>query len=200
MEKRNKLIILIFFAAIILAIGLYILLKPFFPPTTTEQPPELPEQVVPVTRPVTLPPTREEISVTALPQDLKELQDIASAFVARIGSGSSGSGFKGYEDVLINATPKLQAQLLDEQAAMQKAHPAAGPPFGITTRVISNKASSAVLGAASATFVVSMQQAEDAGNPGAPTAVKYKEATVVFQKQADGTYLIDGLTWKDLEL
>ncbi|MBU1908194.1 hypothetical protein KKF59_03670 [Patescibacteria group bacterium] len=199
MEKRNKLIILIFFAAIILATGLYILLKPFFP-STTEQPPELPEQVLPVQTPVTLPPTREENNVTALPQDLKELQDLASAFVARIGSGSSGSGFQGYDDVLINATPKFQAQLLDEQAAMQKAHPAAGPMFGITTRVISNKASSVVSGAASVTFVVSVQQAEDAGNPGAPTAVKYKEATIVFQKQSDGTYLINDVTWKDLEL
>ncbi|MFH0986030.1 MAG: hypothetical protein V1882_10970, partial [Candidatus Omnitrophota bacterium] len=80
------------------------------------------------------------------------------------------------------------------------AHPAAGPMFGITTRVVSNKASSAVSGAASVTFVLSVQQAEDAGNPGAPTAVKYKEATVVFQKQSDGTYLINDVTWKDLEL
>lgn len=196
MEKRNKLILLIIVALILLAIGIWILLKPFL--GTPEQPPSLPTGVTP-SGATPIAPTVGSVP-TVTPQDVKELEDIASAIVARVGSGSSANGFKGYEDVLINATPSFQQELTSEQQAMQRAHPVSGPAFGIVTRVVAIDSKSAVSGADVMPFTVQAQQAEDAGNPSSPTKVSYKEVTVTFEKQTKGGYLLSGLSWKDIEL
>ncbi|MEK7655528.1 MAG: hypothetical protein AAB386_02530 [Patescibacteria group bacterium] len=196
MEKRNKLILLILVALILLAIGIWILLKPFL--STPEQPPTLPTGVIPSGVQPTI-PTGGSVPVVT-PQDVKELEDLASAIVARIGSGSSMNGFKGYEDVLINATPSFQQKLTSEQQAMQKKHPVSGSAFGMVTRVVAVDSKSAVSGADVMPIILQVQQAEDAGNPSAPTKVSYKEVTVIFEKQTAGGYLLDGLSWKEVEL
>ncbi len=196
MEKRNKLILLIIAALILLAIGIWILLKPFL--GTPEQPPSLPTGVTPSGAQPTIPTVG--ITPTVTPQDVKELEDLASAIVARVGSGSSMNGFKGYEDVLINATQSFRRKLISEQQALQKLHPVSGPAFGIVTRVVAVDGRSAVSGADVISFTVQAQQAEDAGNPASPTKVSYKEVTVTFVKQMEGGYLLDNLSWKDIEL
>lgn len=196
MERRTKLALLIAVALLLLGFGVWYLLQPVL---RYAQPPALPGQVTPTT---TIPPKPTGTgapSGTPVSQGLKRLQDLAGIFVARVGSGASGEGFSGYNDVLINATEGYQRTLLDEQRAMREAHPATGPAFGIVTRVVAIDGRDAVEGADIISFTVQVQQAEDAGNPGAPTRVAYKEAIVSFEKQTDKTYLVNGVVWKDIE-
>ena len=118
--------------------------------------------------------------------------------VSRIGSGSSVDGFTGYDDVLLDATPSERVTLKSEQAALQKDHPPTGPSFGMVTRVVSVDSSGAVSGAQTIAITLQAQRAEDAGNPTQPTSVTYKKATVTFEKQSDGTYLVNGVMWEDI--
>lgn len=196
MERRTKLLILIILAAVLLAFGIWYLLKPIIGPS--DQPSRLPSEITPSAN---LPNPQIQPAVIApppLPPDLKQLQDLAGNFVSRMGSGSSWEGFKGYEDVMVNATSEYQALLRAERLALQKAHPESGPAFGMATRVIAVDASQAVSGADIAVFIVQTQQAEDAGDPTKPSKVGYKEATVSFEKQSKG-YLINKVVWKDIE-
>ncbi|MBI4139315.1 hypothetical protein HY479_04185 [Candidatus Uhrbacteria bacterium] len=198
MEKRTKLILLIIGALILLLIGLWILFQPFLPKLLPAQPPGLPGAVSPGgAPPVQTPLTGKP---TTIPQDIKQLEDLAAAIVSRVGSGSSANGFQGYDDVLINATPVFRETLRSRQQEMQRAHPANGPAYGIVTRVVSIDSRAAVSGADIIPFTVQAQQAEDAGNPAQPTRVSYTEVTVTFEKQSDGTYLLDNLEWKDIQL
>jgi hypothetical protein len=199
MERRTKFILLIVLAVAILAFGIWYLFQPII--RGVEQPPELPGQVTPGTG-VTATSTRQPptpVTPTALPTDVKQIQNLSGIFVARLGSGSSGEGFSGYTDVLINATPAYQQVLRQEQTALRIAHPASGPAYGIVTRVVAIDPISANSGAAQMTFRVQVQQAEDAGDPSKPTRVLYKEATVTFDRQADGGYLVSNVVWKDIE-
>ncbi|MCI0479190.1 hypothetical protein L0Y59_01460 [Candidatus Uhrbacteria bacterium] len=203
MERRTKLLILIVIALILLAIGLYILLKPFLP-KTVEQPPALPSGTTPSG--IVAPGTGGGTQVPTVPaapvkaQDIKDLEDLASVFVQRIGSGSSSDGFQGYADVALNATVPYRETLKRDQAAMQAAHPAAGPAYGVTTRVVSVDSRSAVSGSDRIMMTLQAQKAEDAGSPTAPTQVSYAEVDVTFARQADGTYLVEDVVWKDLAL
>jgi len=197
MERRTKLGLLILLALLILAFGIWYLLQPFF--KTVEQPPQLPGQVTPGTN---LPATSTIPlggSSAGVAPDVKRLQDLAGIFVSRLGSGASGEGLRGYNDVLINATVSYRETLLSEQNAMIAAHPSAGPHFGVLTRVVATDIVSAAAGASEMTFRVQVQQAEDAGDPSKPTRILYKEATVTFQRQADNTYLVSNVVWKDIE-
>lgn len=201
MDRRTKLLILILVAIALLGLGIWILLKPFLGQETIVQPPSLPSAIAPTT---TLPtPTPQPATgVAATPKlsaDIKNLQDAAGVFVSRIGSGSYRDGFRGYNDVLLNSTPEYRVVLLADQKQLQQAHPMTGPAYGITTRTVSVDARSAVAGADTVTFIVQAQQAEDTGNPGQPTKIQYKEATVTFQKQADKSYLLSTIVWKDIE-
>jgi len=197
MERRTKFIILILIALAILAFGIWYLFTPFF--RTVQQPPALPNEVTPST---TLPPTSTIPtaggSTQTTPTDVKRIQDQAGIFVARLGSGTNNEGFSGYTDVLINATPAYQDVLRAQQRALLAAHPTTRP-YGILTRVVATSIVSATAGAPEMTFRVQAQQAEDAGDPTKPTAVLYKEATVTFQKQSDGGYLVSNVVWKDIQ-
>jgi hypothetical protein len=199
MQRRTKLILLIVAAAILLAIGIYILIQPFLPGTPA-QPPGLPTGATPS---VTIPSTGVTASATpatpAIAPDVKRMEDFASMFVSRMGSGSSADGFTGYDDVLLNATPAYRQTLRAEQAALQTAHPVTGPSFGVSTRVVSTDSSGASSGAQEAVIAVEVQRAEDAGNPSSPTSITYKQADVTLQKQGDGTYLVSSVVWKDIQ-
>ncbi|MBU1348738.1 hypothetical protein KJ781_01565 [Patescibacteria group bacterium] len=203
MERRTKLLILIVVAAILLALGIYILLQPIL---KNVQPPALPTGTTPsgTVVPGTGQPTMNvptEPSAPARAPDIKILEDLASVFISRIGSGSSSDGFQGYTDVLLNATMSYRETLKRDQAAMQAAHPAAGPAYGVMTRVVSVDSRSAVSGSGRISMTAQAQISEDAGSPTAPIGMpSYKEATITFERQADGTYLVDDLMWKDLTL
>lgn len=198
MERRSKLLILIGIGLLLLAIGLWILFQPFLP--QSQQPPALPETATPntnVTTPTTAPVVRPPSQPTS--PDLKQVEDLAASFVAREGSGSSAQGFLGYTDVLLNATPSYRETLKAEQLAMQRAHPAAGPWFGVVTRVVSTDSKGVVAGSSPISILVQVQRAEDAGNPSAPTSVTYQEATVTLEKQSTGGYLVSNVVWKTIQ-
>jgi hypothetical protein len=197
MERRTQLGLLILFALAILAFGVWYLLQPVF--KTVRQPPALTGQQFPTTIPTStggVPVISG--SAEAVAPDVKKLLDLAGIVVARMGSGASGEGFQGYDDVMINATLAYRVTLKAEQQAMRAAHPAAGPEYGVLTRVIATDPISALPGAAQMTYRVQVQQVEDIGN--APSVVTYKEAIVTFDRQSDGTYLVSGVVWKDIEL
>lgn len=201
MERRNKLVLLILLALALLIFGVWYLLQPILensesdakntPPPLVQEPKNLADSV---------PKTPEEIAIDEGQKDLRKVQSLAGIVVSRIGSGASGEGFRGYEDVLINATASYRKVLLEEQAAMQALHPATGPSFGVVTRVVAIKIAKADPNASSVSYVVQVQQAEDAGDPNAPTKVYYKDVTVTFEKQPDKSYLLNGLVWKNIEL
>ncbi|MFH1078136.1 MAG: hypothetical protein V1745_02540 [Patescibacteria group bacterium] len=199
MERRNKLIILIVFAAILLAIGIYILLQPLL---KNAQPPSLPSNVTPNT--TVTPGTGQGTNIpttpaaSAKPQDIKMLEDLASVFVSRIGSGSSSDGFQGYSDVALNATMSYRETLKRDRAAMQAAHPAIGPAYGVVTRVVSVDSTSAVSGSQTMVMKLQVQKAEDAGSPTAPTRVSYATVGVTFTKQSDESYLVENVVWNEL--
>lgn len=199
MEKRSKLLILIAVALALLIFGIWYLLQPILgnfdqgtdtpnnkPATNLPNRPNSPDQVT------------ETVSQEKL--DLKKMEDLAGVFVARIGSGASGDGFRGYEDVLINATKELQQKLKLEQQALQQAHPSSGPVYSIVTRVVAIDSKKAVASADLIPFTVQVQQAEYGTDPNKAIRVRYKEATVTFQKQSDGNYLVNGVVWKDIEI
>lgn len=200
MERRHKLLLLIILALLLLGFGIWYLLQPIL--DNRKQPPALPNTVTPSTNlpPRTTPTNGGPAGSAGLSPELKTLENLAGIIVARIGSGASGEGFRGYQDVLINATPTFQKTLLDEQRALQQTYPANGATYGRVTRVVAIESRQAVSGAAIIPFTVQVQRVEDAGNPSAPTSISYKEATVSFERQSDKTYLVNGIVWKDIEL
>lgn len=198
MEKRTKLGLLILLALAVLAFGIWYLFQPII--KQVQQPPTLPNEVTPSKD---LPASStQQIPVgsggTVVPQDVKQLQDLAKSFIARSGSGSSSDGFSGYDDVALSATLTERAALEKEQSDLQAAHPASGPLYGITTRVVSVTTVSGESGAAQMSFNLQTQRVEDAGNPSKPTSVTYKQATVTFERQPDGTYLVSNVVWTDI--
>lgn len=202
MERRTKLGLLILIALIILAFGIWYLLQPIF--KTVPQPPDLGNQIP---SSGTIPTSTGGVPVidtgggaASVSNDVKQLQNLAGVVVARLGSGANGEGFQGYNDVMINATPAYRSTLASEQQALRAAHPPIGEAYGVVTRTVSTDIVSAVSGANEMTFSVQAQKAEDAGNPGSPTRVSYVEATVTFQRQSDGGYLLSNVVWKDIQL
>lgn len=197
MSRRTKLILLIITTLLLLGLGLWLLLQPFM--GTPEQPSTLPTDVTPSG---SIPEAQEPIQPSAprIAQDIRQLENSAINAVTRAGSGSNSEGFRGYEDVMLNATPSFQIELRAEQTSLQSAHPAEGASFGITSRVVAVDRKLAHSDADVIPFILQVQRAEDTGNPDAPTAVSYHEATVTFKKQTEGGYLIDGIVWKDIQI
>lgn len=197
MERRSQLLILIGIALLLLAFGVWILLQPFLQ-KTSNQPPSLPG----VSPNATVATSTAKAPLPARPviaPDIKHVADLAGIFVSRIGSGASGEGFRGYEDVLLNATPAYRQTLKSEQAAMQRVHPASGPAYGVVTRALATDATDAVSGASTVSITVQVQRAEDAGNPANPTSVTTKKVTITFEKQGDGSYLVSNVVWLDIK-
>ncbi len=206
MQKRTQLLLLIVVAIALLVFGIWYLLVPIVKPAA--QPPALQNNALQNTP--TLPtkpappsagtPTTTTPAAAPVPQGVTQVQNLAGTIVSRLGSGSNTEGFQGYGDVMLNATPSFQQELLKEQKAMQQAHPASGSSFEIVTRVVATTPVHAADNAASMTFAVKVQQAEDAGDSHAPTQVLYRQATVTLDRQADGSYLASGIVWQDIKL
>ncbi|MEO5927075.1 MAG: hypothetical protein ABIO72_00190 [Patescibacteria group bacterium] len=198
MEKRTKFGLLILLALIILGFGIWYLFQPYF--RTVQQPPSLPNNVIPSnTVPTsTVPQIPVGGGTTVVPQDIQDLQTRTKNVISMIGSGSNSNGFAGYSDALVFATANEQIKLKAEQAALQQAHPVDGPTYGMTTKTpFAPKSISAEPGAATMIFSVQAQRLEDNGDP-THTIVTYKEATVTFERQPDGTYLVSDVVWKDI--
>lgn len=203
MERRTKLLILIVIALAILGVGIWFLLTPILGPSP-EQPPSLPGNIQPSTSlpPVTGtnsgPATVPTSSGVVVPPQIKQLGDLAAIVVARIGSGTNSEGFRGYSDVLLNATLAYQQRLQQDRSAMQRLHPETGPAYEIITRVVSIDVSKASAGAQTNVFILQAQKAERTGSSTESPKVSYIEASVTFVKQADGSYLVDNIVWKDI--
>ncbi|MBU1032827.1 MAG: hypothetical protein ABII13_04135 [Patescibacteria group bacterium] len=197
MNRRNKFFLLILLALLVLAIGLYILFQPLF--ERAAQPPDLPGGATPGAFVPETPPTPIK-TAPAIPADIKQLSDRAAAFVERLGSGSNSEGFRGYEDVMLDAAPKFRQTLQQEQEIMVQTHPVLGPVYGVIARVVSVDNSQAKSGADIVPFILQTQIAEDVGDPGKPFKISYIEVTLSFEKQVDGSYLVNGLSRKPLEL
>jgi len=199
MEKRTKLAILIIVALLLVLLGLYLLLRPFVPAL---QPPGLPSAVKPyVPPPTSASATATGTGISAPVSDvLLALMNEAKATVERVGSGVNTNGFEGYADVLLQMTANGQIAMKAEQQKMQSAHAPTGPLFGISTRAVSASVVSGAAGDATIVISVDAIQRQDAGNPNTPTSVKGKRVSVTFQKQADGSYLIDSVVWTDFNI
>jgi hypothetical protein len=136
---------------------------------------------------------------TARGADLTEAINMANSVVSRMGSGTSQDGFLGYDDVMVDATPKFQAYLASEQLRMANDHPSTGELYGITTRVVSSKVISGANGTDRIVVLVQTQKAIDAGNRAKPTNVIYEEHQVSLLRQVNGEYLIDFIETKSVE-
>lgn len=208
MTKRSKLALIILVGLLLLAAGLYLFLQPYFAQRAASQPPALPSNVQQY---APTPPTNGNgsnmpspptpiVSQTPEQRQLLTLEQAAKATVERIGSGVSTDGFLGYQDAMSAMTPSGQSALLEEQKAMQAAHPARGTNYGISTRVVSSKINEGVMGDRTLVAIVQAIQVTDAGDPSVPTTTKGKKITVTFVKQANDAYLIDTIVWEEQPL
>ena len=207
MTKRTKLALILLIGLVLIGIGVYIFIQPYLAQRQAAQPPVLPTSVTPSTpsAPGTAPstggagqaPTTVSTSQT---RQLLGLEQRASATVERIGSGASIDGFLGYQDALAGFTASGQAAMRVQQKAMQTAHPATGPLYGISTRVVSSHIVGGTIGDQTLTATIEAIQRTDAGDPSKPTSTKGKRVTVTYAVQADGSYLIDTMAWEDMAL
>lgn len=208
MSKRTKLLLIILIALLLLAFGVWIFLQPILKERQTQQPPALPTNVVPYTPPgsgggataPTTPTTPQTPPPTTEENQTLILENRARATVERVGSGVNSDGFLGYQDVLTEMTASGRAALLAEQKEMQRLHPATGPTYGISTRVVSSDLQDGSIGDTKLVVRVEAIQRIDAGDPSKPVQVKEKQVLVTFVKQGDDSYLIDKLEWSDLVL
>ncbi|MDQ7814572.1 MAG: hypothetical protein RDU25_02090 [Patescibacteria group bacterium] len=211
MEKRTKLGLLLLIALLLLGLGLYLLLSPFFKkqpaqeqlpttPSTLQPSSNLPSTPSQPTNGQT-PPTTVTPSTTPPPIDpLKVLENKARSSVERIGSGSNQNGFLGYSDALLDASTSYKSVLQQEQAAMVSANPLASGPYGMSTRSISVKLSEGKIGDAKIVFIVEAIQNVDSGDPTSPVSTSAKRVTVTFVQSTGNDYLLDGMAWEDKSL
>lgn len=202
-ERRNIAIVLIILGLIALGFGLWLLIGMFWPQGTSTGP-NLPAAgnnltITPgnktpprtISAPVLVQGTSTPESPPIQSSDMREAINFASDAVARMGSGSSQTGFLGYNDVLLMGTTRFQNYVRQEQKDMQTAHPATGPAYGVTTRVVSSKLVEGTDGADKAVVKIQAQTSIDAGDRGNPVSVNYYEYTVTLLRQTSGNYLID---------
>lgn len=206
MSRRTKLLLIILVGILLVLLGLYIFFQPYLASRKeVQQPPALPSDIQPSLsgsngssgKTATPQPRIQQPPPTPEQQKLNTLENKASAAVERIGSGASGDGFLGYADAMNGMTAKAQAAALASQQALQKAHPATGPQYGMTTHAVASHIRNGRIGDAKLVATVDAIQTTDAGDPSKPTSVTGKTVTVTFVKQADETYLIDSLVWED---
>lgn len=204
MQKRTKLALIIIAGLLLLLLGVYLLLSPYLAQRKASAPPAPTSNIPYVAGPKVAVPASTSTPVVAplssADLQLRVIEDRAKATVERIGSGSSESGFLGTQDVIADMTPNGAAEIIAAQQLLQKAHPASGPAFGISTRAVSSKAESGKIGDATIIVSVDAIQYEDAGTPSKPTKTQAKRIKATFQRQSSGGYLIDHLEWADLAL
>ena len=199
--RRNIAILLILIGLIALGFGLWILWKSFFSNpsgdlnlpgkgdlvTTSKDKPE----------PKTIElPTNNVVGTSTLTavdrsSDITESINRARDVVARMGSGMSQDGFKGFDDALVYGTQRFQEYLLQEKRQMQINHPAGGPAYGMTTRVVSADLVRGVNGGDEIVVKVQTQVSVDTGDRGKPMSVYYEEKMVTLKRQPAGDYLVD---------
>ncbi len=202
-QRRNIAIALIIIGLIALGFGLWLLIGMFFPNVTGNEP-NLPQAgnnltITPgnkpeprtIAAPVLVQGTSTPDSKPIQSSDMREAVNQASDAVARMGSGSSQTGFLGYEDVMLVSTERFSQFAKSEQSRIRTEHPATGPAYGVTTRVVSSKLVEGSEGSAKAVVELQAQRTEDAGDRGKPTAVNYYKYTVTLVRQTSGAYFID---------
>ncbi len=128
------------------------------------------------------------------------LQNRAKALVEREGSGSNQNGFQGYADAFADMTVAGQASARQEQAELQKDHPATGDAYTISTRAVSSAVVQGKIGDASIVISVEVIRTENVGLAGVSPKASAKRLTMTFVRQADGTYLVDSVASTDVDL
>ncbi|MBP9863870.1 hypothetical protein KBC54_00265 [Patescibacteria group bacterium] len=202
MQKRTKLAIVIIVGLLLLLLGLYLLLSPYLAQRKALAPPAPTSDIPYVAGPKVVVPTSTStpVAIPTATLQLRVLEDRAKATVERIGSGSSENGFLGTEDAMSDMTQSGAIEIRAAQQTMQQAHPASGPLFGISTRVVSSHAENGVIGDASILVSVDAIQYENVGASNAPSRIQGKQVKVTFMRQPSGGYLIDHLEWTDIAL
>ena len=206
MQKRTKLIILIIVGLLLLLLGLWIFLSPILKQRALQQP-SAPTQGTPYMpqpgqkNPTQGTPQASGTSTAPAPVDaMKELQNKAKSLAERIGSGSSQTGFLGYQDAMLDMTPNGRAALQKAQTTLQQEHPAKGGLYTITTRAVSSKVTKGKIGDAQIVISIETVQTENAGLAGVTPKGSAKRADVTFVKQTDGSYAADAVAWSDIQL
>ena len=201
-NRRNTAVILIIIGLVALGFGLWILFGMFWPaktPTsdTNNVAPLTATPRAPVPKTYAAPVIVQGNSTAgedARGTDVLEATNRASDAVSRMGSGSSQSGFLGYEDAMIDGTDKFQIQMHKEQQALRNLYPSTGAAYGLTTRVVSTDLVEGKNGADKIVIKVKAQQAADSGDRSQTTDITYWEYQVTLLRQADGKYLVDEIT------
>ncbi|MBU2566491.1 hypothetical protein KKG46_02930 [Patescibacteria group bacterium] len=205
--RRNIAILLILIGLVALGFGLWILWQSFFSKpsgdlnlpgkgdlvTTSKDKPE--------PKIIELPTTIEGTStLTATDQasDITEAINKARDVIGRMGSGMSQDGFKGYEDALLYGTQRFKTYVLQEQQRMRIEHPAEGPAYGMTTRIVSADLVRGQNGGDEIVVKIQSQVTIDAGDRGKPMSVYYEEKNVTLTRQVNGEYLVDYMETKSL--
>jgi len=203
LNRRKTAVLLIVVGLVALGFGLWILFGMFWPAKTPTPGYNAEATPLPVTPRAPVPKTYAAPVIVqgnstagegAHGTDVLEATNRASDVVGRMGSGSSQSGFLGYEDVLLDGTAKFQAVARKEQQDLRSLYPSAGATYGITTRVVSTDLVEGKNGADKIVIKVKTQKAVDAGDRSQTTGIAYWEYQVTLLRQADGKYLVDEIT------
>ncbi len=143
-------------------------------PTTTEQAGETPTET----------PTTSEprIQATTAPT-------IARAFVERLGSFSTESGYKNIDDVMILASAGLQNDLKNLKASALKSP--AKSYYGVSTRVVTIETESE--SAQNASIKITTSRTESINDPRSQT-VRYQDITLNLVKSGN-TWLVEDYSW-----
>ncbi|MDD5438024.1 MAG: hypothetical protein PHC70_02665 [Patescibacteria group bacterium] len=209
-DRRRMALFLIGFGVLLLAFGIWILagmLWPKKPADTTgnREPQAIQRDIKPQPQTIALVPkvqgtsTAEQVSAQKV-SDLQEAKRMAESVVARMGSGTSQDGFLGYDDAMQSGTSNFQAYLKAEQANLRAQHPISGPLYGITTRAVASSVTEGDEGSDKIVVKVQSQKVEDAGDRSKPTNIIYEVATVTFQRQPGGRYLVSDIRFSPANL
>lgn len=207
MQKRTKIALVILFGLLLLLLGLWIFFQPVIEQRRAAQPPELTGGTPLVGRGTPQPtgtPTQPAATTTppvVAPVDpMNALRNRAKAVVEQMGSGSNQNGFRGYIDAMGEMTTAGRVDASQQQAAQQKEHPTDGPTYTLSTRAVSSAVKEGKIGDLKIVINAEVIQTVNAGLAGATPTSSALRASVTFMRQADGTYLIDGVTWEKIDL
>lgn len=202
-------LVLIILGLLLLGFGVWVLVGMFWPKGTTapgnREPQAIQRDIKPAPRTIALSTnvqgtsTAEQSGQIAV-SPLSEAKRRAESVVSRMGSGTSQDGFLGYEDVMLDGTANFQTYLRAEQAKLKSLHPASGPLYGVTTRVVASNVDQGQEGDEKVVIKVQAQVVEDAGDRSKSTKVSYEDVLVTFQKQAGGQYLVDQIVITPVKL
>jgi len=207
MEKRTKIALLVLVGLLLFALGVWLFIQPILEQRAAQQPPSLTAGsplIVGSGQPTPAPaqtPSSTSTQKVPLPVNaMNQLQNRAKSLVERLGSGSSQTGFLGYQDAEPDMTAAGRASILREQGTLQMAHPPKGSVYTLTTRAVSSVVKEGAIGDAKIFISVETIQTENAGLAGVQARPSAKRADIVFLKQGDGGYLAEQVTWSPIAL